>query len=186
MLPDTPVKEDEPPLPGVTPSKLLSPRKKVVNPVPREPVLDARPRLEGWRMTCRSHIFRHSLVEIAKKFHRKFMEKIGLFMNDSEYSKLRRFHPKFDLDVECGRIPEAEIPDVPHDDADRHFEMKDYLATVDDSVSLPNTVDAVLEELKSPVKKVISSATAVPLSPRQFAEKQASKPKGAMSLLERV
>ncbi|VDK45192.1 unnamed protein product, partial [Cylicostephanus goldi] len=185
MLPDTPVKEEHP-LPGVTPSKLLSPRKKVVNIVPRDPVLDARPRLEGWRMTCRSHIFRHKLVEIAKHFHKKFMERIGLFMSESEYSKLRRFHPKFDLDTECERIPEAEIPDVPQDHVDRHLQMKDYLATVDNSVSLPSSVDAVLEELKSPVKKVISSAAAVPLSPRQFAEKQASKPKGAMSLLERI
>ncbi|CAJ0592596.1 unnamed protein product [Cylicocyclus nassatus] len=186
MLPDTPVKVEEPPLPGVTPNKLLSPRKKVVNVVPRDPILDARPRLEGWRMTCRSHIFRHKLVEIAKHFHKKFMEKIGLFMSETEYSKLRRFHPKFDLDTECERIPEAEIPDVPQDNVDRHLQMRDYLATVDNSVPLPSSVDNVLEELKSPVKKVISSATAVPLSPRQFAEKQASKPKGAMSLMERI
>ncbi|EPB77502.1 DNA replication factor CDT1 like protein [Ancylostoma ceylanicum] len=185
MLPDTPVKEEHP-LPTVTPSKLLSPRKKVVTVMPRDPVMDARPRLEGWRMTCRSHVFRHKLVEIAKKFHRKFMERIGFVMSESEHLRLRRFHPKFDLDAECERIPEAEIPEVPHDDAERRLEMRDYLATVDTSAALPKAVDAAIEEMKSPVKKIVSSETAVPLSPRQFAEKQASKPKGAMSLLERI
>ncbi|RCN45518.1 DNA replication factor CDT1 like protein [Ancylostoma caninum] len=186
MLPDTPVKKEELPLPTVTPNKLLSPRKKVVTVMPRDPVMDARPRLEGWRMTCRSHVFRHKLVEIAKTFHRKFMERIGLFMNESEYLKLRRFHPKFDLDAECEGIPEAVIPEVPHDDAERRLEMRDYLATVDTSVALPKAVDAAIEEMKSPVKKIVSAEAAVPLSPRQFAEKQASKPKGAMSLLERI
>ncbi|KHJ83812.1 hypothetical protein OESDEN_16484 [Oesophagostomum dentatum] len=186
MLPDTPTKPDETPLPGVTPNKLLSPRKKVVNVVPRDPILDSRPRLEGWRMTCRSHVFRYKLVEIAKRYHRKFMERIGLFLSESEHSKLRRFHPKFDIDVECERIPEAEIPDVPRDESERHLEMRDYFATVDTSAPLPSAVDTAIDELKSPVKKVINSERGVPLSPRRFAEKQASKPKEAMSLLERI
>lgn len=83
--------------------------------------------------------------------------------------------------------------------------MKDYLASIDTSVALPKAVEvgsisyhvrrtvslleylqAALQDLKSPVKKLISSNSAVPLSPRQFAEKQAAKPKGAMTLLERV
>ncbi|KAK6729698.1 hypothetical protein RB195_006632 [Necator americanus] len=186
LLPDSPVKADKLPLPTVTPKKLLSPRKKVVNVVPRDPVLDGKPRLEGWRMTCRCHVFRHKLVEIAKKFHKKFIERIGLSMSESEHSKLRRFHPKFDLDSECEKIPEAEIPDVPHDDVEHRLEMRDYFASVDTSVALPKAINTVIEELKSPVKRIVNSEASVPLSPRQFAEKQASKPKGAISLLERI
>ncbi|KAK5970334.1 hypothetical protein GCK32_004095 [Trichostrongylus colubriformis] len=186
MLPDTPVKFDDKPLPTVTPSKLISPRKKVVTVLPRDPVLDAKPRLEGWRMVCRSHVFRHKLVEIAKKFHQRFLERLGLNMKDNELLRLRRFHPNFDLEQECGEIEQADLPEVDHDASERHLEMKDYLATVDTTVPLPKAVTAALEDLKSPVKKLISSNSAVPLSPRQFAEKQASKPKGAMSLLERI
>ncbi|WKX92579.1 hypothetical protein Q1695_010538 [Nippostrongylus brasiliensis] len=185
MPPDTPVKNDEP-LPTVTPSKLMSPRKKVVTALPRDPVIDARPRLEGWRMTCRSHVFKHKLVEIVKRFHKKFLERLGCDLKDDEHAKLRRFHPKFDLDQECEEIREAELPEEDSDKGERLFGMKDYLATVDTSVALPKAVEAAIEELKSPVKKLISSNSAVPLSPRQFAEKQASKPKGAMSLIERI
>ncbi|KAK6023949.1 DNA replication factor CDT1 like protein, partial [Ostertagia ostertagi] len=151
-----------------------------------DPVLDARPRLEGWRMICRSHVFRHKLVEIAKKFHQKFLERLGLNLKEVELARLRRFHPKFDLEQECGEIEQAELPEVDHGAAERHLEMKDYLATVDTTVPLPKAVSAALEDLKSPLKKLVSSNAAVPLSPRKFAEKQASKPKGAMSLLERI
>ncbi|KAK6035334.1 DNA replication factor CDT1 like protein [Cooperia oncophora] len=186
MLPDTPVKCDDQPLPSVTPSKLMSPRKKVVTALPRDPVLDARPRLEGWRMTCRSHVFRHKLVEIAKKFHRKFLERIGFTLKDAELARLRRFHPKFDIEQECEELEQAKLPEDEHDGSEQHFEMKDYFAMVDTSVPLPKAVSAALEDLKSPVKKLMSSNSAVPLSPRQFAEKQASKPKGSMSLLERI
>ncbi|KAE9420319.1 hypothetical protein Angca_005868, partial [Angiostrongylus cantonensis] len=186
MLPDTASKTDNQPLPKVTPVKLFSPRKKVVTAVPREPIVDSRPRLEGWRMTCRSHVFKHKLVEIVKKFHQKFLERVGLLLNESELSRLRRFHPKFDLDHECEEIVEAELPHIPSDTDEPHLEMKDYLATVDTSVPLPKAVDTAIEDLKSPSKKLVSSCSATPLSPRKFAEQQSLKPKGAMSLLERI
>ncbi|XGW19289.1 hypothetical protein V3C99_003262 [Haemonchus contortus] len=186
MQPDTPVKCDDQPLPTVTPNKLISPRKKVASAVPREPVLDARPRLEGWRMTCRSHVFRHKLVEIAKKFHQKFLDRLGLNLKEAELARLRRFHPKFDIEQECEEIKQAKLPEEDHDKSERHLEMKDYLATVDTTVPLPKAVSVALEDLKSPVKKLVNSNSAVPLSPRKFAEKQATKPKGAMSLLERI
>lgn len=38
---------------------------------------------------------------------------------------------------------QAEIPEVPHDDAERRLHMRDYLATVDTSVSLPKAVDVL-------------------------------------------
>ncbi|KAK6050349.1 hypothetical protein COOONC_12146 [Cooperia oncophora] len=164
----------------------VPPKEKCNGDFRRDPVLDTRPRLEGWRMTCRSHVFRHKLVEIAKKFHRKFLERIGFTLKDAELARLRRFHPKFDIEQECEELEQAKLPEDEHDASEQHFEMKDYFAMVDTSVPLPKAVSAALEDLKSPVKKLISSNSAVPLSPRQFAEKQASKPKGSMSLLERI
>ncbi|VDM57257.1 unnamed protein product [Angiostrongylus costaricensis] len=174
MLPDTPSKTDDQPLPKVIPVKLLSPRKKIVTAVPREPVIDSRPRLEGWRMTCRSHVFKHKLVEIVKKFHQKFLERYFfkfsmLLLNESELSRLRRFHPKFDLDQEC-----EEIMEVGNSLQSFFGMLKVFL------------LQTAIEGLKSPLKKLVSSCCATPLSPRKFAEQQSLKPKGALSLLERV
>ncbi|KAJ1372323.1 MFS lactose permease [Parelaphostrongylus tenuis] len=109
----------------------------------------------------------------------------SVLLNDSELSRLRRFHPKFDLDQECEEIKEAELPHVPSDTDESYLKMKDYLATVDNSVPLPKAVDNAIEVLKSPLKKLVSSS-GTPLSPRKFAEQQALKPKGAMSLVERI
>uniref|UniRef100_A0A0K0DA90 CDT1 domain-containing protein n=1 Tax=Angiostrongylus cantonensis TaxID=6313 RepID=A0A0K0DA90_ANGCA len=173
MLPDTASKTDNQPLPKVTPVKLFSPRKKVVTAVPREPIVDSRPRLEGWRMTCRSHVFKHKLVEIVKKFHQKFLE---LLLNESELSRLRRFHPKFDLDHEC-----EEIVEVGNFVQSFFFGMLVTFIVLDSFL-----LQTAIEDLKSPSKKLVSSCSATPLSPRKFAEQQSLKPKGAMSLLERV
>ncbi|KJH53253.1 DNA replication factor CDT1 like protein [Dictyocaulus viviparus] len=186
MLPDTFSKVDNRPVPKVTPVKLLSPRKKVVTVMPRDPVPDVRPRLEGWRMTCRSHIFKHKLIEIVKKFHQRFLQRVGLQLNDTEHARLRRFHPKFDLDQECEEIIEADLPRVPSEDGETHLEMKDYLEAVDTSAPLPKAVATVIEELKSPCKKLVSSCSGTPLSPRKFAEQRALRPNKSMTLIERI
>uniref|UniRef100_A0A1I7WCI7 CDT1 domain-containing protein n=1 Tax=Heterorhabditis bacteriophora TaxID=37862 RepID=A0A1I7WCI7_HETBA len=130
MRPDSPVK-DETPLPPVTPTKLISPRKRVVSAVPREPVPDNRPRLEGWRMACRSHVFRYKLVGIIKKIHRQFMEKIG---SKELFNILMLDCTLFELILNSILIMLYE------DDLKKNTEMKDYLDLVDTTVPLPKAV----------------------------------------------
>lgn len=205
LKPESPKKANVNPLPLVSPVKLVSPMKgrllssalvsrpspskkscSLAVPLPRTPVLDERPKIQAWRAIVRSSIFKYRLQQIIKEQHVAFLEKIGISVKPEEGNSFMRYHPDFDFE-NVGDIAEAKLPDASVNDMVPHLSMKDLMKDAVDSINtLPQKVQDVIEELKSPEKQfAFVRKVQVSLSPRKYVKECAGKPKGE-SLLERI
>ncbi|GMR32611.1 hypothetical protein PMAYCL1PPCAC_02806, partial [Pristionchus mayeri] len=169
-----------------------SPRKPAspVKNFQREVIMDGRRRLEGWRIACRVQVFRYLLTRRVNDAHDEFMKKLQLPVETvvpaSPFVTPRDFHQNFRLEINslCPPIGKAEMEQIPEEEnvaGGSHQGMSDFIKILSETVSvLPKAVDDAILDLKSPVKKTVSSR-GVPLSPAKF--KEAPKP---MSVLERI
>ncbi|GMT04188.1 hypothetical protein PENTCL1PPCAC_26362 [Pristionchus entomophagus] len=166
-----------------SPRKPSSPAK----PMQREVIMDTRKRLEGWRMSCRSQVFRTLLARRVIAAHDKYVGERSLDSSflSSSFSPSFGFHKDFapNMDSLCPSIEKAEIGQIPEEEtvSNHGHGMGEFIKMLSDTVTvLPKAVDVAIMEYRSPEKKTISSR-GVPLSPAKFA--QTSKP---MSILERI
>ncbi|VDK18197.1 unnamed protein product, partial [Anisakis simplex] len=164
-----------------TPTKIVQPSSTTSDAV------DKKPKMEVWRTTVRSYIFKYHLQQLVRTQHKSFLDKIGVKLKDEEMNSLRRYHPDFKLD-EVDDIPEAELPEPPKGDEAELKTMRDYMRTVEDSSgSLPKRIQEMIDELRSPEKRAALVAGAkleIPSSSSQNVSTE-QKPK-KMSLLERI
>uniref|UniRef100_A0A0N5A964 CDT1 domain-containing protein n=1 Tax=Syphacia muris TaxID=451379 RepID=A0A0N5A964_9BILA len=164
-----------------------SPRKTPVKvqPLPRDPVLDLRPRLEGWRRIVRTCVFKHRLVKFIHENNPELANKLRNSAEVVEGSEIS-VHVEISDDL-FADVPEGSLPELPKGDESLQKNAKDYLSGVQDSYNtLPGNLQDAINLLRSPQSKTVCvMGREIPLSPRKYAAESAGKSKG-LSLLERV